>query len=246
MALEDTGRASYGDSCKGPDMSIEIMDFNIDEQNKLDKSVKPESPWYPGSTWRTRLQPEKSADYTCRWISGDRNRILSKLQRVQRRQEIKTSGDPTFRPAFVSLYGDDQVEDILGMSDFEQAKSDLPTFVLIPTIHSDEPFSRIFDKNLQPAKSLLQYHYRFGALDSTFERFDPYFAPILDDMRAPCVREMWCLVLDNKNLITASWLPANNIWPMPSPGTKHSDQITATLRVTLFQYFQKLTNSPLT
>ncbi|KAF5561679.1 Mg2+ transporter like zinc transport [Fusarium napiforme] len=191
MALEDTGRPSYGHSCKGPDMSIEIMDFNIDEQNKLDKSVKLENPWHPGSTWRTRLQPEKSADYACRWI------MWSMTFFSVTALEMKTSGDPTFRPAFVSLYGDDQVEDILGMSDFEQAKSDLPAFVLIPTIHSDEPFSRIFDKNLQPAKSLLQYHYRLGALDNTFERFDPYFAPIHDDMRAPCVREMWCLVLDN-------------------------------------------------
>ncbi|KAF5578918.1 Mg2+ transporter like zinc transport [Fusarium pseudocircinatum] len=211
MSPKDAGHAPHEDSYKGGDIRTEIMDLNIVQQDKLN------------------IAHDLLLDYS----SGDRNKILSRLQRIQRQQEIKFSDDSTFRPAFVSLYGEDQVEDRLGINDFEQAKSDLPAFVSIPTIHSDEPFSRLFDETLQPAKSLLQYHYRLGTLNDTFERSDSYFAPILDDMRAPCVREMWCLALDNKNLITASWLPANNIWPMLSPGAQHSDQITATLRVTL-------------
>ncbi|KAF4443063.1 Mg2+ transporter -like Zinc transport [Fusarium acutatum] len=212
MAPEETGHASHEDSCKGLDISTEITDFNIDERNMLDEPVK---------------LSEESAAYACRWIhlvtshytfreftnivhdllldhsSGDRNKILSRLQRIQRRQEIKTSDDPTFRPAFVSLYGDDRVEDILGIPDFEQAKSNLPAFSSIPTIHSDEPSPRICAKTLPLAKSLLQYHYRLGTRNNTFERPDPYFASMLDGIRAPCVREMWCLALDNTRLINS-------------------------------------------
>ncbi|KAK2472601.1 hypothetical protein H9L39_16481 [Fusarium oxysporum f. sp. albedinis] len=117
---------------------------------------------------------------------GDRDKILSGLRRIQRRHEIKSSQGPTFRPAFVPLYDDDQVENMLGIPDFEQAKSDLPAFVSIPTIHLDKPRPRTFPENSQHVKFLLQYHYRFGMHNDTIQKPDFGLASILDGIRSPC------------------------------------------------------------
>ncbi|KAH7215674.1 hypothetical protein DER44DRAFT_856291 [Fusarium oxysporum] len=164
---------------------------------------------------------------------GDRDKILSRLRRIQRRHEIKSSQGPTFRPAFVPLYDDDQGENMLGIPDFEQAKSDLPAFVSIPTIHMDKPFPRTFPGNSHHVKFLLQYHYRFGVHNDTVQK--PHFdlASILDGIRSPCVRQMWCLALDSKNPITVSWLPANSNWP-----------ILIVTQIAVSEYFQKGGNAP--
>ncbi|WKT53381.1 SMP-30/Gluconolactonase/LRE-like region [Fusarium oxysporum f. sp. vasinfectum] len=100
-------------------------------------------------------------------IPGDRDKILSRLRRIQRRHEIKSSQRPPFRPAFVPLYDDDQVDNMLGIPDFEQAKSDLPAFVSIPTIQLDKPRPRTFPEISHHVKFLLQYHYRFGMHNGT-------------------------------------------------------------------------------
>lgn len=130
-------------------------------------------------------------------IFGDRDKILSRLRRIQRRHEIKSSHGPPFRPAFVPLYDDDQVENMLGVPDFEQAKSDLPAFVSIPTIHLDKPRPRTFPENSQHVKFLLQYHYRVGMHNGTVQK--PHFdlASIPDGIRSPCFGQMWCLTLDS-------------------------------------------------
>ncbi|KAK2668830.1 Six-bladed beta-propeller, TolB-like [Fusarium oxysporum f. sp. vasinfectum] len=130
-------------------------------------------------------------------IPGDRDKILSRLRRIQRRHEIKSSQGPPFRPAFVPLYDDDQVENMLGIPDFEQAKSDLPAFVSIPTIQLDKPRPRTFPEISHHVKFLLQYHYRFGMHNGTVQK--PHFdlASILVGIRSPCVRQMWCLTLDS-------------------------------------------------
>ncbi|KAH7224281.1 uncharacterized protein BKA55DRAFT_584383 [Fusarium redolens] len=174
----------------------------------------------------------------------DRDKILSRLRRIQRRHEIKSSQGPTFRPAFVPLYDDDQVENMLGIPDFEQAKSDLPAFVSIPTIHLDKPRSRSFPENSHHVKSLLQYHYRFGIHNDTSQKSDFDLASILNGLRSPCVRELWCLALDSKNLVTVSWLRANSIWPILSQGARYSNQLTAAARIAMSQYFQGDLNPP--
>ncbi|EGU76086.1 hypothetical protein FOXB_13383 [Fusarium oxysporum f. sp. conglutinans Fo5176] len=177
-------------------------------------------------------------------IPDDRDKILSRLRRIKRRHEIKSSQGPPFRPAFVPLYDDDQVENMLGIPDFEQAKSDLPTFVSIPTIHLDKPRPRTFPKISHHVKFLLQYHYRFGMHNGTVQK--PHFdlASILDGIRSPCVRQMWSLTLDSKNPITVSWLPANRIWPILSQGTWYNDQSTVATQIAVSEYFQKDVNAP--
>ncbi|KAF5258766.1 hypothetical protein FOXYS1_10655 [Fusarium oxysporum] len=131
-------------------------------------------------------------------IPGDRDKILSRLRRIQRRHEIKSSQGPPFRPDFVPLYDDDQVENMLGIPDFEQAKSDLPAFVSISTIQLDKPRPRTFPEMSHHVKFLLQYYYRVGMHNGTVQK--PHFglALILDGIRSPCVRQMWCLTLDSR------------------------------------------------
>ncbi|KAH7200949.1 hypothetical protein BKA60DRAFT_601118 [Fusarium oxysporum] len=177
-------------------------------------------------------------------IPGDRDKILSRLRRIQRRHEIKSSQGPPFRPAFVPLYDDDQVENMLGIPDFEQAKSDLPAFVSIPTIQLDKPRPRTFPEMSHHVKFLLQYYYRVGMHNGTVQK--PHFdlASILDGIRSPCVRQMWCLTLDSKNPITVSWLPANSIWPILSQGTWYNDQSTVATQIAVSEYFQKDVNAP--
>ncbi|KAH7148002.1 hypothetical protein DER46DRAFT_666463 [Fusarium sp. MPI-SDFR-AT-0072] len=121
---------------------------------------------------------------------SDRNKILSRLRSIQIRQEIKSSQGPTLRPAFVPLYDEDQVENMLGIPELEQAKSHLPAFISIPTIHWDKPRPQTFPENSHHVKSLLQYHYRFEMHNDTVQKPDFDLDSILDGIRSPCIREM--------------------------------------------------------
>ncbi|QKD62449.2 uncharacterized protein FOBCDRAFT_254400 [Fusarium oxysporum Fo47] len=202
----------------------------------------------PAETCNQRTQPLTPAggfhDLLLDHIPGDRDKILSRLRRIQRRHETKSSQGPPFRPAFVPLYDDDQVENMLGIPDFEQAKSDLPTFVSIPTIQLDKPRPRTFPEMSHHVKFLLQYYHRVGMHNGTVQKLHFDLALILDGIRSPCVRQMWCLTLDSKNPITVSWLPANSIWPILSQGTWYNDQPTVATQIEVFEYFQKDVNAP--
>ncbi|KAF5556588.1 Mg2+ transporter like zinc transport [Fusarium mexicanum] len=114
---------------------------------------------------------------------SDRDKILIRLRRVQRRQEIKSPQGPNLRPVFVPLYDEDQKPD-------------------------------------------------FG------------LASILDGVRSPCVEEVWCLAFDSKNLITVSWLEADSIWPILSPGTQYSEPWAEVPRMAISEYFQNNRNLP--
>ncbi|KAF4499987.1 hypothetical protein FAGAP_3819 [Fusarium agapanthi] len=191
--------------------NITIMDLNVKDQDENEEAADLANNCYASTTWKTRLQPEDSAAYACRWIPVDRGKILSRLRIVQRRQEMKSTQGPNFRPVFVPLYDEDQVENMLGIPDLEQAKSDLPAFVSIPTIDLVKLCSLTFPENSHHVKSLLQYHYKFGIHNNTVQKPAFELASILDGVRSPCVDEVWCLAFDSKNLITVSWLEADTI-----------------------------------
>ncbi|KAF5620819.1 Mg2+ transporter like zinc transport [Fusarium sp. NRRL 52700] len=148
----------------------------------------------------------------------ERDKILSRLRRLQRRQEIKSSQ--------------------------EQAKSDLPAFVSIPRIDLAKLRGIRFPENSYHVKSLLQYHYKFGIHNDTVQRPDFDLASILGGVRSPWVEEVWCLAFDSKNLITISWLEADSIWPILSPGTQYSEPWTAVPRIAMDEYFQNDRHPP--
>ncbi|KAF5962323.1 Mg2+ transporter protein CorA-like/zinc transport protein ZntB [Fusarium bulbicola] len=174
----------------------------------------------------------------------DRDKILSRLRRVQRRQEIKSPQGPNLRPLFVPLYDEDQVENMLGIPHLEQAKSDLPAFVSIPRIDLAKLRRLRFSENTYHVKSLLQYHYKFGIHNDSIQKPDLGLASILDGVRSPWVEEVWCLAFDSKNLITVSWLEADSIWPTLSPGTQYSEPWTEVPRIAISEYFQNNRNLP--
>ncbi|KAF5695712.1 mg2+ transporter zinc transport [Fusarium globosum] len=180
MVRDEPGTAPI-EPFTGSEMETTIMDFDLKAQNETDDTVTLVNNYYASTTWKTRLQPEDSAAYACRRIHmatshytlgefvaihdllldhkpNDRDKILSKLRRVPRRQEIKSSQRPSLRPVFVTLDDEDQTENLLGIPDLEEAKCDLPAFVSIPTIHFHTPYSQSVPENSYHVKSLLQYH----------------------------------------------------------------------------------------
>ncbi|KAF5610684.1 uncharacterized protein FSUBG_2945 [Fusarium subglutinans] len=213
------------------EISTTVMDFDVKDQDESEEAVNMANNCYASTTWKTRLQPEDSAVYACRWI-------------VQRRQEIKSPQGPNLRTVFVPLYDEDQAENMLGIPHLEQAKSDLPAFVSIPTIDLAKLRRLRFSENTYHVKSLLQYHYKFGIHNDSIQKPDFGLASILDGVRSPCVEVVWCLALDSKNLITVSWLEADSIWPILSPGTHYSEPWTEVPRIAISEYFQNNGNLP--
>lgn len=106
----------------------------------------------------------------------------------------------------MTLYDEDQTENLLGIADLEQARRDLSAFVSIPTIHFHTLDSQSFPENSYHVRSLLQYHYRSGMHNKTVQKSEFDLSSILDGIRSPCVREMWCLALDG-SMSTPYMLP---------------------------------------
>ncbi|KAG5803672.1 hypothetical protein H9Q74_012050 [Fusarium xylarioides] len=251
---------------QGPEIKTEITDFNFTEQSAADEALVNRR--YASSTWKTGLQPEDSATYACRWMysnsasvstirhstfhefmtivhdllsdygSDERNKILSKLRKLQRRNEVMGSHGPNFRPAFTALYGTDKHDTTRGSVE-PHRPIDLPAFVSIPTIHFHESSRGSFPKRSHRAKSLLQYYYRHGISDDADleSPFDP--STIFSGPRIPQVRELWCLAVDKKNLISVSFLGASAIWPFAGQESQSSSLLPPTALFAINEYFQE-------
>lgn len=67
MVHDEPGIAPI-EPCTAFEMENTIMDFDLKAQKEADDTVTLVNNCYASTTWRTRLQPEDSAAYACRWV----------------------------------------------------------------------------------------------------------------------------------------------------------------------------------
>ncbi|CCT76091.1 uncharacterized protein FFUJ_11411 [Fusarium fujikuroi IMI 58289] len=67
MVHDEPGTAPI-EPCTGTEMETTIMYFNLKAQNETDDTATMANNCYASTTWKTRLQPEDSAGYACRWM----------------------------------------------------------------------------------------------------------------------------------------------------------------------------------
>ncbi|KAJ8124600.1 hypothetical protein O1611_g9040 [Lasiodiplodia mahajangana] len=174
------------------------------------------------------LDSEDKATYKCRWIhsttmlrlthfweDGERRKIMTALRTLKYHRELRGMNGPNFRPGLYPLFDEEWHENFLHCLEQTNINSDQPMLVVIPTLHVGAPWSRLYPKPknknwtvMHFSKSLLEYHYRFnGDLD------DASGTEAVISPTPASVRELWCVVVDKRNIITASNLRANSMWP---------------------------------
>ncbi|GAW22644.1 hypothetical protein ANO14919_121860 [Xylariales sp. No.14919] len=213
---------------------MDVVESNGTEQAPLSNQC------YPSDTSTIVLEPEQKAEYKCRWIhlpykyakfdeflmileqtlrtwdSEERTRIMTALRKLKHHNELRGKNGPNFRPGVFPLFGNEWHENLFPCLEQTELNSNQPLLVVIPTLHVGAPWFRSRQKpggedwaEVHFSKSLLEYHYRFnGGLTDTSGA---------EELATPTpanVRELWCVVVDKKNIITASNLAAHVIWPI--------------------------------
>ncbi|KAI8628849.1 hypothetical protein F5Y19DRAFT_475934 [Xylariaceae sp. FL1651] len=227
--IEDSGKLGV--------ITCNVMDTIYDENAK---PVPLSNHCYPSDTSTVALEPERTAPYRCRWIhlsynygigvdefleivedvlrtrdDEERKKIITALRKFKRHNELGGMNGSSFRPGFYPLFADEWHENLLDCLTPTGLDSNQPIFVTVPTLHVGASGLRLrknskdrYSPAMHYPKSLLEYHYRFNG--------DLMNDPVIKALAKPApanVRELWCLVVDKKNIITASNLRANVIWP---------------------------------
>jgi hypothetical protein len=172
---------------------------------------------------------------------ADRQRVQTGLRNFQRQNEIRGFHGPSFRTSFFPLPSEQQRGGgALGLpSDPDaseaEAESNLSAFVCLPTLHMEKmPPAASIPEEAHRAKTLLQYHYRFGKDLPDGADSELSAAPFGLGIKVPSVRETWCLAIDRstytiwscafnrcwltcsvkENLVTVSRHSGTILWPL--------------------------------
>ncbi|KAI1175278.1 cora-like Mg2+ transporter protein-domain-containing protein [Nemania sp. FL0916] len=140
---------------------------------------------------------------------------MAALRRIKSRQELRGIDGANFRPGIFPLFDDEWHENLLHCLEQTETNAFQPLFVATPTLHLGAPRFKYYKKpknrdwsTTHFSKSLVEYHYRFkGGLE------DASVSETFNEHTPATVRELWCVVVDNRNIITASYLHPNFLWP---------------------------------
>ncbi|KAI0187680.1 hypothetical protein EV127DRAFT_435722 [Xylaria flabelliformis] len=219
-----------------PVVNCNVMDV-VD--NKGTEQAPLSNQCYPSNTSEILFEPEQKAPYRCRWIhltyryakfdefliiveqtlrtwdNEERRRIMTALRTLKHRHELRGMNGPNFRPGLFPLFGDELHENLLHCLEQTEVDSNQPLLVVIPTLHARAPGFRPHQKSknedwtgIHISKSLLEYHYRLNG-----DLADASNAEVTTTPTPACVQELWCVVVDKKNIITASNFAAKVILP---------------------------------
>ncbi|KAI1112896.1 cora-like Mg2+ transporter protein-domain-containing protein [Nemania sp. NC0429] len=229
-----TSENGHGDEQKT--ITCHVMDVEDDESAG---AVPLSNKCYPSDISKIALESEEKAAYRCRWIhlssnydtfdeylaivketlrtreAEEQSRIMTALRTLKRRKELRGTNGPNFRPGLFPFFEDEWHENLLHSPEQVEANDFQPMFMSIPTLHVGMPWPRSFRKSqsgkgnmLYSTKTLLEYHYRFNRdLDGVSG------ANAVINPTPVAVRELWCLVVDKKNIITGSTMGADLLWP---------------------------------